>query len=61
MSMEYRASADRSLWGSHRNGLRDRTDLEATCWFVTLGLALTLLLYALGCADSIGQALATSG
>ena len=61
MTMEYRAGANRTLWGSKPAEIRHRTELEAVCWFVTLGLALTLLLYALGCADSIGQALATSG
>jgi hypothetical protein len=36
-------------------------DLEAVCWIAAIGISLTMLVCARGYADSICQALATSG
>jgi hypothetical protein len=35
--------------------------LEVVCWFAAIGLSLTALGFALGYAESIGQALAMAG
>jgi len=55
MRMEYGASAYRASWNPV--GALDRADLPAVCWFAALGLSLTALFFALGYAESIGQAL----
>ena len=59
MRMEYGASSYRT-WSSNPVGTHHRDDLPAVCWFVALGLSLTALFFALGYAESIGQALAFS-
>jgi hypothetical protein len=59
--MEYGASAYRTSWNSSPVGTHHHADLTAVCWFVAMGLSLTALCFALGYAESIGQALALSG
>ena len=59
--MEYGAGAYRTSWRSNPAAPQHQADLTAVCWFVAMGLSLTALCFALGYAESIGQALALSG
>jgi hypothetical protein len=58
--MEYEARAYQTSWRSNRAAIH-RAELEPVCWFVAIGLSLTVLFFALGYAESIGQALALAG
>jgi hypothetical protein len=49
------------FYGRSWSRMRDLADIENICWLVAAGLSLTALFCALGCAESIGQALAISG
>lgn len=61
MATEYEAGSYRRSWSSNRVGSYRRADPTAVCWFVAIGLSLTLLFCALGYTESIGQALASAG
>lgn len=57
MRIPYGADAYRPSWSSNPVDARDRADLTAVCWFVVIGLSLTVLFSAFGYAE-IGEALA---
>ena len=61
MATEYGAGSYRTSWRSNRVGVYRRADLTAVCWFVAIGLSLTVLFCALGYTESIGQVLASAG
>jgi hypothetical protein len=61
MSTEYGAGLLRHITKSKPVWAPHSSDLEAVCWFVSVGMSLTVVFCALGYAESIGQALAISG
>ena len=61
MSTEYETGLLRRVTRSDPVGTHHRADLEVVSWFGSVGLILTVILCALGYAESIGRALAISG
>jgi hypothetical protein len=50
-----------AFWSSSSIRGRHLASIEETCWFVAIGLSLTVLFCALGYSESLAQALAISG
>jgi len=61
MRTEYGARSCGTSWRSNPIHTRHLADLEDICWFLGIGLSLTVLVCALGYGEIIGQALAISG
>jgi hypothetical protein len=61
MSTEYGAGLRLHIMESNPASTHHRADLEAVCWFVSLGLSLTGLVCVLGYGDAIGQIMGSSG
>jgi hypothetical protein len=59
--MQYGAGSYRASWRSNPVAGHHEADFTAVCWLVAIGLGLTVLSCALGYAEGIGQALASSG
>lgn len=61
MRTQYGASTRGTSWSANPVRTRYLANIEEACWFVAIGLSLTVLFCALGYTESLGQTLAISG